>query len=59
MNPTPSSAALAYSAGIPAKSTGRLAPAAISTQPASIGLRAPTRSQKRPAGTASSIGSTA
>ncbi len=59
MNPTPTSGALAKSAGNPGNATGRIAPIAISAEPTRIGQRVPMRSDTRPAATESSIGSSA
>ena len=59
MNPTPTSGALAKSAGNPGNATGSIAPTAISAEPTRIGQRVPMRSDTRPAATDSSIGSNA
>src|SRR6266536_3591106 len=59
MNPAPTMAALANSTGNPANATGSAAPIAMPLVPISIGRRIPTRSENRPAATASNIGSNA
>ncbi len=56
MNATPTSAALANNASSPGTRTGISAPAARPSEPASMGLRTPMRSEIRPAATAHSIG---
>ena len=59
MNDTPTTAALTNSAMKPGTSAGSAEPTASPMEPTSIGRRTPTRSDRRPAATAQSIGSSA
>ena len=56
MNETPISDVDTKRTGRPGKMHGRRAPTAMPHEPSSMGLRTPTRSERRPAATASSIG---
>ena len=59
MNATPTTIALAKSAGSPGTTAGNAEPATIPIEPTSIGRRTPMRSDSRPAATANTIGSSA
>ncbi len=59
MNDTPTTAAPTNSAATPGNSTGTAAPATRPADPMRMGLRTPTRSERRPALTANSMGSSA